>query len=120
MEMLRKGEAAITIGYNLDPIWEPDWLEGCYMEGYMYLEGVGILKDSKHVDLAKKFVDYVLTMDFQGNVSKNWMYPVVEGASIPSEWEKGQVPRSVVTASSELASRQAEIVERFKREIMGG
>jgi len=52
-------------------------------------EFVGILKGTKHLDLAQKFVDFMLSRQFQEDMPlQMFMYPVNTDASLPQEFIK--------------------------------
>ena len=58
---------------------------------YMQTEGIGILKNAPHMDAAKKFLDFVLTEDFQKELAlTNWMYPVIE-TPLPDSYRSAPV-----------------------------
>ena len=63
-----------------------------FKEGnYMQTEGIGILKNAPHMDAAKKFLDFVLSEDFQNELAlTNWMYPVIE-TKLPDSYKSAPV-----------------------------
>ena len=63
-----------------------------FKEGnYMQTEGMGILKDAPHVDAAMKFMDFVMTKDFQKVLPlTNWMYPVMK-TQLPASYESAPI-----------------------------
>ncbi|MDV3103403.1 thiamine ABC transporter substrate-binding protein [Thermococcus waiotapuensis] len=51
---------------------------------YLQVEGAGIVKGTKKKALAQKFIEWLLTEDFQGEVPTNqWMYPVNPAIKLP-------------------------------------
>ncbi|WP_010477572.1 thiamine ABC transporter substrate-binding protein [Thermococcus zilligii] len=51
---------------------------------YLQVEGAGIVKGTKKKALAQKFIEWLLTEDFQGEVPTNqWMYPVNPAVKLP-------------------------------------
>jgi thiamine transport system substrate-binding protein len=54
---------------------------------FRQVEFVGILKGTRHLDLAQKFVDFMLGQQFQEDMPlQMFMYPVNPDASLPSEY----------------------------------
>lgn len=47
--------------------------------GWMYVEGVAVIKGTENIDAAKLFVEYLLSEEFQKEIPlNNWMYPVIQ------------------------------------------
>jgi len=56
---------------------------------FRQIEFVGILKGTRHLALAQKFVDFMLSRTFQEDMPlKIFMYPVNANASLPVEFTK--------------------------------
>jgi len=54
---------------------------------FRQIEFVGILKGTRHLDLAQKFVDFMLSQQFQEDIPlQMFMYPVNTDASLPQEF----------------------------------
>jgi thiamine transport system substrate-binding protein len=50
----------------------------------MQIEVAGMLKTSKQPELAKKFLQFLVSKDFQTVIpTTNWMLPVIDGATPP-------------------------------------
>jgi thiamine transport system substrate-binding protein len=84
-----QGEAPIAISYGLDTAYEVMWYETNDTvtvvppdEGYRQIEGAGLVKGAPHPDLARKFMDFILTDEFQEEVYNNYMLPVVPSVEI--------------------------------------
>jgi thiamine transport system substrate-binding protein len=83
-EMLEKGEARMMVSFATDEAYNYYYYKGSNIgvaipsEGaYVMVEYAGILKNSKNSELAKKFMDFVLSKTFQSAIPLNqWMYPV--------------------------------------------
>ncbi|MGA1873432.1 MAG: thiamine ABC transporter substrate binding subunit [Thermoplasmatota archaeon] len=84
-----EGEAPIAISYGLDTAYEvkyygtnntvtvvPDH------QGYRQIEGACLVKGAPHRDLATLFLEFVLSDEFQTEVHKNVMLPVVPGTEM--------------------------------------
>ena len=78
------GEAPIAISYGLDTAYEikhfgsnntitvvPDH------QGYRQIEGACLVKGARHEELAKLFLEFILSDEFQSEVYRNVMLPVV-------------------------------------------
>ena len=84
--LFTSGEAPMVISYTTSPAYHVEYEMDdhiktvVFAEGnYMQTEGIGILKNAPHMDAAKKFMDFVLTEDFQEALPlTNWMYPVID------------------------------------------
>ncbi len=54
---------------------------------FRQIEFVGILKGTRHLALAQKFVDFMLSQQFQEDIPlQMFMYPVNTDASLPQEF----------------------------------
>lgn len=86
-----------------------------FKEGnYRQIEGVGILKGAKNPALAKKFVDFVLTGEFQTEIPlTNWMFPVNPKTVLPESYRYAPKPGKALTLNA------AEIAKNEKRWIDG-
>ena len=84
--LFTSGEAPMVISYTTSPAYhvEYDKIDNIktvlFDDGnYMQTEGVGILKGAPHMEAAKKFMDFILSEDFQSEIPlTNWMYPVID------------------------------------------
>ncbi|MGN6158371.1 MAG: thiamine ABC transporter substrate binding subunit [Devosia sp.] len=88
-----KGEADMALSYTTSPAYHavaennPNYGYAEFSEGfYPQIEIAGILKSSKHQELAKRFLSWLVTPDAQGIIpTTNWMYPVTAvGDKLPS------------------------------------
>ncbi|HHD15949.1 MAG TPA: thiamine ABC transporter substrate-binding protein [Euryarchaeota archaeon] len=83
------GEAPIAISYGLDTAYEMMWYGTNDTvtivppeEGYRQIEGAGLVKGARHRELAEKFLDFILTDEFQSEVYNNYMLPVVPSVEV--------------------------------------
>jgi thiamine transport system substrate-binding protein len=96
--LFTSGEAPMVTSYTTSPAYHVEYDKDehiktvLFEEGnYMQTEGMGILKDAPHMDAAKKFMDFVLTEDFQNELAlTNWMYPVIE-TELPDSYKSAPV-----------------------------
>ncbi len=96
--LFTSGEAPMVISYTTSPAYHVEYemvdhiKAVLFKEGnYMQTEGMGILKDAPHVDAAMKFMDFVMTKDFQKVLPlTNWMYPVMK-TQLPASYESAPI-----------------------------
>ncbi len=94
-EMLEKGEAPMMISYATDEAYDYYYYKGSKLgvvipsEGaYIEVEYAGILKGAKHLNLAKEFMNFVYSKEFQSAIPLNqWMYPVTK-IPLPEVYKK--------------------------------
>ncbi len=84
-----EGEAPIAISYGLDTAYEMMWYGTNNTitvvpdhQGYRQIEGAALVKGADNRELAQKFLDFILTDEFQSQVYNNYMLPVVPGIEI--------------------------------------
>jgi len=85
--LFTKGEAPLVLSYTTSQSYhvlsdKTDRYKALvFPEGnYMEVEVAGMLKTAPHPDLAKKFLQFLLSKDFQQAIPEtNWMYPVIDG-----------------------------------------
>ena len=57
-----------------------------------------ILKGAKHRSLAEKFIDFILTKDFQGEIPlTNWMFPVDPKVVLPKSFDYAPRPEKILS-----------------------
>jgi thiamine transport system substrate-binding protein len=107
---------AVEVIYASSPVTEAPTasLVGTNM-CFRQIEFVGILKGTKHLQLAQKFVDYMLSQKFQEDMPlQMFMYPVNSSAVLPAVYVKySQIPENPAALSPEkiAASRDLWINE---------
>ena len=89
------GDRPLVLSYSTSPAAEVFFSEGAHSEPptgnvlidkatFLQIEGIGILKGSKNIDLARKFVDFVLDKQFQEDIpSRMFVYPANSQAEQP-------------------------------------
>jgi thiamine transport system substrate-binding protein len=98
--MFTSGEAPMVLSYTTSPAYHVEYEQTeryralLFEKGnYLQIEGVGILKGAPHPDLARKFIDFVLTEDFQAEIPlTNWMYPVDPEVAAPDSFHLAPKP----------------------------
>ncbi len=117
-ELFTAGEAPIVVSYATDPAYWVEYynstnygasflkVDGQY-SGYLQIEGIGLVKNAKHPDLAKKFIDFSLSTDFQKEIPlTNWMFPVNPNATLPDCFEYAVRPERNLSIPAELLAEK--------------
>jgi thiamine transport system substrate-binding protein len=70
---------------------------------FRQIEFVGVLKGTSHLSLARKFVDFMLSAEFQADMpAQMFVYPVARGISLPEAFTKySQAPSQPATLPPE-------------------
>ena len=97
------GEADMVLSYTTSPaahiMFEDNYNFSAisFDEGnYISIEFAGILKSSKNILLAKKFLRFMLTEDFQSVIpSTNIMYPVIKINNLPKAYDTLEIPKAI-------------------------
>lgn len=101
--MFIEGEAPIVLSYLTSPAYHIDQEQVTkykaipITEGYFrQIEGAGITNNSQHPQLAKKFIDYLLTDAVQNKITTTqWMFPVFgDTATWPEAYKQIITPSS--------------------------
>ena len=79
------GEADMVLSYSTSPAYHKiaegknNYKAAEFKEGhYVQIEVAGLLNSSSNKDLARSFLEFILTDDFQSVIpTTNWMYPVI-------------------------------------------
>ncbi len=98
--LFTSGEAPMVLSYTTSPAYHVEY-EGTtryralvFKEGnYRQIEGMGILKTTKNMRLARQFIDFILTEDFQAEIPlTNWMFPVNPDLELPNSFSYAPRP----------------------------
>jgi thiamine transport system substrate-binding protein len=88
---------------------------------FRQIEFVGILKGTQHLQLAKKFVDFMLSQQFQEDMPlQMFMYPVNPSAALPEVYTKySQIPESPATLSpDDIAANRDQWINDWTKAIL--
>ena len=83
---------------------------------FRQIEFVGILKGTQHLSLAQKFVDFMLSQQFQEDVPlQMFVYPVHPNAALPEEFTKyAQAPeKAAALPASLIAEKRDEWIQAW-------
>jgi len=115
----------LLVSYGTDPAYSaqelgtaPDTaIAPFHYEGsdwaWMQVEGVGLVKNAPHPDLAKAFIDYCLNATVQSEIPLNqWMFPVRTDLTLPSVYDYAIHPDEVSILNTLLD--RVEIAENLQ------
>jgi len=109
-----KGEADMVLSYTTSPAYhliaEQDsrFAAARFEEGhYQQIEVAGIVQTSQHKQLAREFLEFMISEDFQKIIpTTNWMYPAVAGeAVVPVEFDQLIDPRPALLLDETSVAR---------------
>ena len=115
------GEADMVLSYTTSPaahiMFEEryDILATTFEEGnYISIEFAGILNNSKNKDLANKFLNFMLSEEFQSVIpSTNIMYPVTNIKDLPEAFDKLEVPNFIQIDPKEINKNKEKWIDEW-------
>jgi len=96
-----KGEADMVLSYTTSPAYHliaegnNNYASATFQAGhYMQIEVAAIVKSSKNIQLARRFMQFMLSEEFQDIIpTTNWTYPVIKTKKgLPQGFKKLEVP----------------------------
>jgi thiamine transport system substrate-binding protein len=126
------GDRPIVVSYATSPAAEVYFSEGAMSEPptgnvlgdgacFRQIEFVGILKGTQNRELAEKFIDFMLGIQFQQDTPLNmWVFPANESAALPQVFaDFAQVPGNPAFVSPEdIATHREEWVEAWTEDVL--
>ena len=115
------GEADMVLSYTTSPaahiMFEEryDILATTFEEGnYITIEFAGILNNSQNKDLANKFLNFMLSEEFQSVIpSTNIMYPVTNIKDLPEAFDKLNVPNFIQMDPREINKNKEKWIDEW-------
>ena len=115
------GEADMVLSYTTSPaahiMFEEryDILATTFEEGnYITIEFAGILNNSQNKDLANKFLNFMLSEEFQSVIpSTNIMYPVTNIKNLPEAFDKLNVPNFIQMDPKEINKNKEKWIDEW-------
>ena len=115
------GEADMVLSYTTSPaahiMFEEryDILATTFEEGnYITIEFAGILNNSQNKDLANKFLNFMLSEEFQSVIpSTNIMYPVTNIKDFPEAFDKLDVPNFIQMDPKEINKNKEKWIDEW-------
>ena len=102
--MFTKGEAPIVLSYITSPAYHLEYEKterfraAIFQDGHFrQIEFAGIIKGTKSIKMAKKFIDFMLSDKFQNEIPlTNWMFPIIQYESLPDSFRIAPIPKKVL------------------------
>jgi thiamine transport system substrate-binding protein len=124
--MFTSGEAPLVMSYTTSPAYHVEYEQTerfralIFREGnYLQIEGMGIARGAKHPGLAKKFIDFILSEDFQEEIPlTNWMYPVNPSAQLPPSFDFAPQPATSLSLEPQVIRDNQEAWIRSWAELI--
>ncbi|MBO3763048.1 MAG: thiamine ABC transporter substrate-binding protein [Thermoproteota archaeon] len=115
---LKIGEVAIGSMFSTDVGYsEVPNLTTTAEVGFVYREGIALVKGAKHPNAAKKFIEFALSNEGQNLTAPyNYMYPVNPKASY-SDIAYAPIPKEVITFNTSLSGNVTQWLELWRREV---
>ena len=123
IEMFENGEGDIMLSYATDPAYYVEYYNdtnyaASFLKidgdgnttGYLQIEGMGMVKNCKHPGLARKFLEFALTEDFQKEIPlTNWMFPVNPNVSLPDCFRYAVHPEEDLSIDPEILAENQDV-----------
>jgi thiamine transport system substrate-binding protein len=126
-EAFKSGEAPMMISYDLDPAYfyytdkTTTYKSVVPSEGgWLQLEFVGIIKGTRNKTLAEKYVDFILSSDFQNEIPLHqWTYPINKSVELPDCFKYAQGAKKFVTLPpAEIKSKSEQWIKQWSEMII--
>ncbi|MER3536188.1 MAG: thiamine ABC transporter substrate-binding protein [Thermus sp.] len=129
---LYKGDRPIVVSYTTSPAAEVYYSGGKYEEpptenlfpelAFFQVEFVGILKGTKNLEAARKFVDWLLSKPVQENIpTEMWVYPARRDARLPEVFKWAPEPIGPVRLDPSLIAKNRERwIDEWTRVVLQG
>lgn len=120
--MFLNGESDLVLSYTTSPAYhliaenDSKFATANFAEGhYMQVEVAAKVKGSKNSELADKFINFILSDEFQSAMpAGNWMYPVTD-VELPKGFETLSVPsKSLSFSADEVAKMRKSWIREWQ------
>jgi thiamine transport system substrate-binding protein len=121
MDAFIRGEAAVGVMFNTDTVYsETPNLNSTMSRGFVYREGIALVKGAPHKEAAKKFIEFMLSKEGQ-DLAAPWgyVYPVRPDATLSGDVARARTPSSLVSFNPSLGGNADVWRDRWNREILG-
>ncbi len=124
--MFTNGEAPMVLSYATSPAYHVETEQSTRYQAvateegsYRQIEGVGILKGAKHRELAEKFIDFMLTDEFQQEIPlTQWVFPVNQNVELPKSFEYAAKTDKFLTLDPKLIDQRYDAWLKAWTELM--
>ncbi len=128
-DLFLAGEAPIVLSYSTDTAYS--YIEHGSLryrvitpggEAFRQVEGMGIVRTCRDLDLAHAFLNLVLSVEIQELMpTTQWMFPVNARARLPAGYEYAVIPERPVSLPPELVGEKLEgWLSQWQRLLIGG
>lgn len=116
------GEAPMVLSYTTSPAYHimvensDRYRAAVFPEGnYMQIEVAAMTAATDQPDLARHFLDFVMTPEFQKTIPQgNWMYPVIDlGEDLPAVFRDLEKPKALLLAPSEVSMQRKGWIDEW-------
>lgn len=115
--MFMEGEAPMVVSYSSSPAYHLEYEDTdrykCVIfeeGGFVQIEGAGIVNGAEHEDAAKKFIDFMLTEEFQRELPlTQFMLPVNPNVELPASFEIVKTTDDVLDLDRTLLATHLDI-----------
>lgn len=125
-KMLESGEADMIVSFATDGAYSMHkygtikYMPVIFEEGaYVLEEYASIVSGSKNRALARAFLEFMLTPDFQKEIPLNqWMMPVID-VELPSVFKYVPTFKKILKVPSNVNDRLDEILKKWEKAVIG-
>ncbi len=121
-----KGTRPLVVSYSTSPAFTVKngassttaLLNTCFRQ----VEYAGVLKGAKNEVGARKFIDFLLTAEVQGQIPTSmYMYPAVKNVALPPEWVTFAPlsPNPITVPASDIANRRDSWIREWTDRVIG-
>jgi len=120
------GEAPMVLSYTTSPPYHVEYEDttryraAIFAGGnYLQIEGMGILKGGPNPQNGRKFIDFMLTGDFQEEIPfTNWMFPVNPEVDLPRSFDYAPMPvRTLSLDTFEIEKNQRRWIDDWLKAV---
>lgn len=124
--MFLNGESDMVLSYTTSPAYHiieehndhykaADFKEGNYLQ----VEVAARLNTSKHPKLAKEFMQFIVSPDFQSKIpTGNWMYPVIK-ETLPKAFADLPIPTKALSLPvNEVATKRMQWIRQWQQALI--
>ncbi len=123
--MFLKGESDFVLSYTTSPAYhmiaekKDNYKALAFSEGnYIQTEVVALVNTTKHKKLASKFMNFVLSKDFQSQIpTGNWMYPVID-IKLPAKFSQLPLVKALELDPQEVSKNRKTWIKNWQKAII--
>jgi thiamine transport system substrate-binding protein len=125
--LFTSGEAPLVLSYTTSPPYHVEYEDSTryraaiFNEGhYLQIEGAGILKGGANPEAAGKFIDALLSPEFQALLPlTNYMYPVNPETPLPASYDYAPKPGIILNIDADVLEENREAYLNGWLQVMG-